>query len=95
MSVAAKMIVSLEKMTKLSLNETEQETMKEYLSHCIERFDIIDAIDTTETEPLISVADLKNILREDISYQMVTRDELFENAVEENNGYFQVPKTID
>ena len=55
----------------------------------------MEKVDTDGVEPLVTVLDLKNVLREDVSSQLVSRDTLLENAPEEYDGYFQVPKTID
>lgn len=46
-------------------------------------------------EPLITVCAIKDIAREDVSEKLISRDELMENAIEEHNGYFQVPKILE
>ncbi len=95
MPVGIEEIKKLETITKVKLSEEERAVTKDYFEELINRFDQMEAIPTGETEPLVSVSDLKNIMREDIASQMVTREELLKNAVEEHNGYFKVPKTID
>ena len=46
-------------------------------------------------QPLVSVLDIKNVLREDIEAKTISRDEILENAPEQYDGYFQVPGTLE
>lgn len=48
-----------------------------------------------DEEPLITVCTIKDIVREDVSKKMISKDELMRNAIEEHNGYFQVPKVLE
>ena len=59
------------------------------------RLGLVFVIDTAGAEPLVTVLNVQNILREDVVKKIVTRDELLSGAPEEYGGYFQVPKTLE
>ena len=80
---------------KLALTDEEKTFIEEKVNFLEKSFDILGQINTDNIEPLVSVLDVQNVLREDITVKMLTRDELLNNAPEQYDGYFQVPKTID
>ena len=84
-----------EPMAKLSLDSESRAWADEIIARLEDEFSKMEKADTEGVEPLVTVLDLKNVLREDVSAQIVSRDTLLENAPEEYDGYFQVPKTID
>ncbi len=82
-------------MAKFDLDEATLDWVTQTMSALEEKFKKIEEIDTQGVEPLYTVLDLKNILREDVSAKVISRDELLANAPEEYDGYFQVPKTLE
>ena len=84
-----------EPMAKLSLDSESRAMADDIIARLEGEFEKMENISTEGVEPLITVLDLKNVLREDVSAQIVSRDTLLENAPEEYDGYFQVPKTIE
>ena len=84
-----------EPMAKLSLDSESRAWADDIIARLEGEFCKMEQVDTEGVEPLVTVLDLKNVLREDVSAQLVSRDVLLENAPEEYDGYFQVPKTID
>ena len=83
-----------EAMAKLSFSEADREWASACADALIKSFDVLDKIDVQNIEPLITVLDIKTVLRNDIAEKHVTREELLANAPEQNDGYFQVPKTV-
>jgi len=83
-----------EAMAKLELTENEREKISADAKQLFEGFDKLLQIDTENVQPLLSVLDIKNILREDKSIKIFTREELLKNAMTENDGYFQAPKIM-
>ena len=79
----------------LDLPESEREMLKERFDAITDEFTALDGYDTSEVEPLVTVLDVQNVMREDVSAKYMTRDELLKNAPEQHDGYFQVPATID
>ena len=84
-----------ENMAMLDLSESERVSLKERFDEVADGFSAIDAFDTSGVDPLVSVLDLHNVLREDVPAKFMPREELLKNAPEQHDGYFQVPATID
>ena len=84
-----------EHMAMFDLREPEHIRLMARFEEIISGFSGLDAIDTGAAEPLVSVLDLSNIMRDDISVKLLPGDELLKNAPESYNGYFQVPAAID
>ena len=84
-----------EPMAKLSLDCESRAWADEIIARLEGEFEKMESVDTEGVEPLVTVLDLRNVLREDVSSQLVERDTLLENAPEEYDGYFQVPRTIE
>ena len=84
-----------EAMAKIELDDTERKWITERIDILEAGFRELDIIDTSDTEALISVLNVKNVFREDNMEKIISRNELLANAPEQYNGYFQVPKTLD
>ena len=88
-------ISNYEKTAMLELSQPEREALKERFDNIKNGFSALDAYDTNEVEPLVTVLDVHNVVREDIPEKIIRREELLENAPEQSDGYFRVPATID
>jgi len=84
-----------ERMAMLDLSEAERARLSERFDEIAGRFSALDGFDTDGVEPLVSVLDLYNVMREDVAVKSISRDELLKNAPEQHDGYFQVPAAID
>jgi len=83
-----------ENMVMLDLSDNERDRLSKHLEELIESFSPLENVDTNGILPLVSVLDGQSILREDISLEIISRDELLSNAPEQYDGYFQVPGAI-
>jgi len=83
-----------EEMAMLDLPSDERAWVSEQAERLLAGFDALEGADTSEIQPLVTVLDVRNVLREDISAQLIPREELLSNAPEQYDGYFQVPKTL-
>jgi len=87
-----------ENMAMLELSESERTILSEHFDEIVGGFAALDAYDDSilsGVEPLVSVLDLNNVLREDVASDFIQREELLRNAPEQHDGYFQVPAAID
>lgn len=84
-----------EPMAKLSLDGEMRAWADDVIARLESEFDKMDKVETEGVEPLVSVLELRNVLREDVSAKTFSREVVLENAPEEYDGYFQVPKTIE
>ena len=87
-------IKDYEAMVKLELNEEERAWVSARAEMLAASFAALDEIDTSGTEPLVTVLDIVNVLREDVAAKLLTREKLLANAPEQYDGFFQVPKTL-
>ena len=88
-------IKNYEAMAKLDLSEDERAKINDDVNRYFESFDKLLELETEGVQPLVSVLDIKNIFREDISEKKFSRDELLVNALTENDGYFQAAKLLN
>ncbi len=84
-----------EPMAKLVTEGDERAWAEDIIERLEKEFDAFEAIDTEGVEPMVTVLELTNVLREDVSEQIVSRETLLENAPAEYDGYFEVPRTIE
>lgn len=95
MEMNREMIIELEGLAKLDLPENERDKILEDFIYLTNQFKKISEVDTTEVKPLVHVTSLTNVLREDITIKTIPREEILKNAPEQNDGYFQVPQTLE
>jgi aspartyl/glutamyl-tRNA(Asn/Gln) amidotransferase C subunit len=87
-----------EAMAKLDLQADERGIISARAQGLIESFKALEGIEVSGVTPLVSVLDItlgRESLREDVHVKLVTREELLENAPEQYDGYFQVPRTLE
>ena len=87
-------IKEYEDMMMFDLPDDERARLSLRLNALADSFAVLGQVNTDGAEPLVTVLDLQNIMREDVSGQLVTRDELMSNAPEQYDGYFKVPGTL-
>ena len=88
-------IKAYEAMAKLNLEESERNEISEQAERLTDSFTLLENINTDGVQPLVSVLDIQNVLREDAAVKMVPRETLLAEAPESCDGYFQVPKTLE
>lgn len=88
-------IEAFEAMAKLSLTENERDRIGNRIDSLMQGFDELAGIDTSNVEPMMTVLDIHNVLREDVAVKNISREDIMSNAPEQYDGYFQVPKTLD
>ena len=88
-------ISNYETMAKLNLNEDERLWISDQMEMLKNSFKALDSIDASKAEPLVTVLNIRNVVRDDTAKKFISRDELLSNAPEQYNGYFQVPKTLE
>ena len=85
----------LQKLNQLRLTEDENAMMLSFFAKAEEDLKILDTVDTTNTERMVHVMPMCNVIRDDISNQPFTRDELQAGAPEATDGYWQVPRLVE
>ena len=88
-------LVRLEKLNQLRLtDEQEAETLAFFADREADMAKL-DAIDTKDVERMVHVMPLENVLREDRADEPFSREDLQAGAPQAEDGYWQVPRTVD
>lgn len=85
----------LQKLNQLRLTEDETEDMLYFFRKAEKDLELLDTVDTDSTERMVHVMPMTNIVRDDVSSQPFTRDELQAGAPEATDGYWQVPRLVE
>ncbi len=85
----------LEKLNQLRLTEEHEAAMLAFFAEREAEMAKLDAIDTTEVERMVHVMPLENVLREDRADEPFSREDLQAGAPQADDGYWQVPRTVD
>ena len=88
-------IEEYEAMAMLSLPPGERDEIRSIAEDITAGFAALETIGADGAEPLVSPLGLSNIMREDISSKLCSRDEILENAPARHEGYFGVPGTFE
>lgn len=81
-------------LAKLELSEEEKTKAGKDMAQMLDYFDIMSELDTTDVEPLLHVSALQNVFREDTVSNPENSEKILQNAPEQKNDMFAVPKTI-
>ena len=87
-------ILKLAELSRLSLSDKEVEMYKKDLNKILQHFSDIQKIDLDNVEPLTNVLDQVNVVRDDEPLPPLDRDEVLDNAPDNDGIHFQVPEII-
>ncbi len=93
--ITDEIIENLEILAKLELSESEKEQAKLDMERMLAYIDKLGELDTENVEPTTHILPLQNVLREDVTTNSDTREELLANAPEEKDGMFLVPRAFE
>ena len=86
---------TLEKVNQLALTDEETQKTADYFAATEKDYAAFAATDTESVAPMVYVMPLSNVLREDVSSQPFTREDLQKGAPEAEDGYWEVPRLIE
>lgn len=82
-------------LAKLELSDEEKQQAKKDMGNMLDYIDQLSELDTTDVEPMSHVFPAENVFREDV---VTNGDEslwILQNAPEEKDNMFVVPRTFD
>ncbi|MCL2813295.1 MAG: Asp-tRNA(Asn)/Glu-tRNA(Gln) amidotransferase subunit GatC [Oscillospiraceae bacterium] len=85
----------LESFSKIKLSEEEKIKAGQFFDFWILKFRELENTNTEDVEPLFGVSTLENVTREDAAEKEFGADVILENAPDQYDGYFAVPKIIE
>ncbi len=82
-------------LAKLSLTPEEREKAKEDMNRMLSYIDMLDELDTTQTEPMTHIFPVSNIFREDEITNGDSSEAMLENAPSQKEKQYKVPRTVE
>lgn len=95
MHVNESLISKLEELALLRLSAEEKNNLSLELEKIIEMFSLIAEVNTEGVEPLRHMNEVFNVLREDLPEQVLTIEDVKNNAPKLIHNQFAVPKVIE
>lgn len=81
-------------LAKLELSPQEKEQAGRDMGRLLEYIDRLGELDTEDVEPMSHVLPLENVFREDVVTNGDESGMILDNAPEQKNNMFSVPKTF-
>jgi aspartyl-tRNA(Asn)/glutamyl-tRNA(Gln) amidotransferase subunit C len=94
MSVTIKDVSYIAELARLQFTEAEQEKMARELNMILHYVEKLNEVDTEGVEPLSSIHDQSNVLREDVEVPSLSNADALKNAPDRQDRFFKVPKVI-
>lgn len=82
-------------LAKLKIEDDKLDDFTKKISDNLKYLEILNEVDTKNVEPLYQVYDYKQVFREDVVEEGLTREEVLENTVEKQYGYFKLLNIMD
>ena len=85
----------LEMLNQLSLTESEKEDVLAFFDMKEKEFELLNTVDTSNTERMVHVMPILTVVREDKVEKKYERKDLQKGAPDIDSGYWCVPKVVD
>ena len=82
-------------LARIHLKEEEVERLAKDLEQILNYVHKLNALDVAQIQPTSHVLPLKNVHRQDQVRPSLTQTETLKISVEQQNGFFKVPKVIE
>jgi len=95
MNINEKTIYKVANLARIEIKEQEVPGLIDEMSKILTFMEQLNALDTTEVEPLVYMNETHNVWREDVAKAELPVEEALKNAAEHNDRFFMVPKIIE
>ena len=85
----------LELLNQLSLTEAQKEEITSFFADREKDIELLNNINTDETERMVHVMPILTVVREDVAAQPFSREDLQKGAPETDQGYWCVPRVVE
>lgn len=85
----------LEQLNRVALTEDERTAALAFFAARFADMEKCNAVDTENTERMVHVFALENVLRADEKKKIFSREDLLKGAPEQADGYWQVPRLLE
>ena len=80
------------KLARLELSDSEVDKFSKQLGDILRYVELMNEVNTENVKPMAHPFDFVNVMREDVVKYTNTKEELMQNAPDEEDGFFKVPK---
>jgi len=94
MSISHQNVQNIANLARLDLSNKEISIYAEQLSKILDYVDQLNNLDTENIEPTSHVLNLTNIVRKDEVTHILGEEQVFQNAPEQEDGFFKVPQIM-
>ncbi|MCR6546915.1 Asp-tRNA(Asn)/Glu-tRNA(Gln) amidotransferase subunit GatC [Dehalobacterium formicoaceticum] len=94
MTISMKEIEQTAVLARLALSEHEEDLFLKQIGSILDEAERLQEVDTQDIPPTINILPLHNVMREDLVQPSLKKDEVFQNAANEEDGMFRVPKIV-
>lgn len=94
MEITDELIDKLALLSRLKFDSVEKASIREDLSRMIAFVSKLNELDTTNVKPCLHISQNLDVLREDVTTDMLTLQQAMQNAPDPTASYFKVPKVI-
>ncbi len=95
MKITEELVQYIAELSRIRLDAKSTEKMRSELSAIVDYMEILNEVDTAETEALSHVFPVTNVMRDDEVKPSYKKAELTANAPVTEDGGFVVPKTVE
>jgi aspartyl-tRNA(Asn)/glutamyl-tRNA(Gln) amidotransferase subunit C len=95
MEITPDLIKKLGHLSRLALTPEEEIQLEGELRSIVGFFEKLDGLDTTDLPEMARPIDIVNRLRPDEAGPMLSQEEALSVAVEQEDGFFKVPRVIE
>lgn len=95
MHINDQLLNKLEKLSSLKIGEDRRDEIKNQLSEIVNFVEVLNELDLSNNEAVVSMATGGTLLRDDSSYQSDVIDEILKNSPQRDGKFFVVPKIIE
>lgn len=79
----------------IHVTEAEQEQLHSELESLLQAAAKVQEVDTDGVEPMYRPIPLQNVMRPDENRPSLPQEKVLQNAPEEQNGFFRVPRILE
>jgi aspartyl-tRNA(Asn)/glutamyl-tRNA(Gln) amidotransferase subunit C len=94
MKITIEEVEHVARLARLEINAEEKRSLTEQMNEILLYMEKLNELDTTGVNPTSHVVDLRNAFRVDLVKESFPRDQILDNAPEDNEAEFIVPRII-
>ncbi|MFA9414439.1 MULTISPECIES: Asp-tRNA(Asn)/Glu-tRNA(Gln) amidotransferase subunit GatC [unclassified Streptococcus] len=83
------------KLSKLAFTDEETKNFAMTLSKIVDMVELLKEVDTTDVPSTTTMAETRNVMRDDVAEKGWNREELFKNVPSHENNLIKVPAMLD